>query len=138
MEGKAPRAMTKSALALARTALAVARKALPTYAHRNSPKKFTPEQGRGARRRPRGRYRRQMRRKFPRSLYGQRWQAESVVSRDKRRMGSSLRATSWAGQKAEAYFRLLTHNFLLLLLHASATGLFNRAGMTQGSRSFSP
>jgi transposase len=47
-------------------------------------------------------------------IYGQRWQAESVFSRDKRRFGSALRARRWANQKKEIQLKALTHNLLLL------------------------
>jgi hypothetical protein len=73
------------------------------------------------RRWPKTRYRRQMKRYFRRRgkrrgkrLYGQRWQAESVFSRGKRRLGSALRARKWANQKKEIQLKTLTHNLLLL------------------------
>jgi len=74
-----------------------------------------PKQGRGTKKWPLGKYRRMMKRSFPRELYGQRWQAESAISRDKRLLGSSLRSTTWSSQKREAYLRLLTHNIMILL-----------------------
>jgi hypothetical protein len=49
-----------------------------------------------------------------RRLYGQRWQAESVFSRSKRRLGSALRARQWPNQKKEILLRVLTHNLLIL------------------------
>jgi hypothetical protein len=55
-----------------------------------------------------------MKRRFFRKVYGQRWQAESVFSRYKRRLGSALTATSWMGQKREAYLRVLTYNLMIL------------------------
>ena len=73
------------------------------------------------RKRPKTRYRAQMprdtcqrrgRRKG--RLYGQRWQAESAFSRQKRRLGSALRARKWANQKKEILLRCLTHNLMLL------------------------
>ena len=70
--------------------------------------------GRPTRRWPRTRYRRQMRRRFLRKVYGQRWQMERVFSRYKRRRGSALTATGWMGQKREAYLRVLTYNLMLL------------------------
>jgi len=69
---------------------------------------------------PTGKYRRMMYDAFPKQHYGQRWQAESAISRDKRLFGSALRATSWRGQKHEAYLRILVHNLLILL--CSPTG----------------
>jgi len=55
-----------------------------------------------------------MKRRFPTRVYGQRWQVESGFSRHKRRLGSALGATSWAGQKAEIYARVLTYDLMLL------------------------
>lgn len=73
-----------------------------------------PKSGRPTRRWPKTRYRRQMKRRFFRRIYGQRWQVESVFSRYKRRLGSALTATSWMGQKREAYLRVLTYNLMLI------------------------
>jgi hypothetical protein len=79
--------------------------------------------GRKARRRLlRGKYRRQMARRFRkrprgsryRRVYGQRWQIESGFSRHKRRLGSALRARRWAAQKREILLRVITHNLMLL------------------------
>lgn len=84
-----------------------------------------PLRGRPSRKQPRGKYRRMMRRNFPRKAYGQRWQIESAFSRLKRRMGSALRATSWMAQKRELYLRLLVHN--LAILQYLPACLFNRA-----------
>ena len=55
-----------------------------------------------------------MRRSFPKEVYGQRWQVENAFSRHKRRLGSAVGATSWAGQKRESYTRVLTHDLMLL------------------------
>lgn len=59
-------------------------------------------------------YRREMRQSFDRETYGQRWQIESAYSRNKRRLGSSLRARRWQNQKKEIALRVLTHNLLLV------------------------
>jgi hypothetical protein len=59
-------------------------------------------------------YRRAMRRAFPRALYGERQQVESVISRVKRRLGAALTARQRATQVAEQVLRVLTHNLLLL------------------------
>jgi hypothetical protein len=67
---------------------------------------------------PKTRYHRQMKRRFPRRTYGQRWQAESAFSRHKRRLGSALRGRSEAARERECYLRVLTHNLMLL----AATG----------------
>jgi len=71
---------------------------------------------------PRTRYRRQMVKRFRlkprdskhRRVYGQRWQIESGFSRQKRLLGSALRARRWANQKKEILLRVLTHNLMLL------------------------
>ena len=49
-----------------------------------------------------------------RRVYGQRWQIESDWSRQKRRLGSALRAHKWVNQKKEIRLRVLTYNLLLL------------------------
>ena len=77
---------------------------------------------RGSRKRPKTEYRRQMVRRFrkrprgsrPKRVYGQRWQVESVFSRNKRLLGSALRATRWVNQKKELLLRVITHNLMLL------------------------
>ncbi len=63
---------------------------------------------------PTGRYRRQMAQRFPRRAYGQRWQVESVFSRNKRLFGSALRARSPRTRTQECYVRVLTHNLMIL------------------------
>jgi len=74
-----------------------------------------PKSGRPTRKWPRTKYRRQMKRRFFKHVYGQRWQIESVWSRLKRLLGSALRATSWAGQQREIGLRVLTHDLMILL-----------------------
>ena len=74
------------------------------------------------RKRPKTHYRRQMARHTrrrrgrhqARRIYGQRWQADSLFSRMKRRLGSALRARQWANQKKEIFLRCLTINLMLL------------------------
>jgi hypothetical protein len=63
---------------------------------------------------PQTKYRRQMKRRFHRRKYGQRWQAESAFSRHKRLLGSALRGRSDASRERECYLRVLTHNIMLL------------------------
>ena len=78
------------------------------------------------RKRPKTRYRRQMKKRFRRRrrksryrrVYGQRWQAESAFSRHKRRLGSALLGKSEVSRERECYLRVLTHNLMLL----AATG----------------
>jgi transposase len=66
------------------------------------------------RRWPRTPYRRAMRRAFPRALYAERQQIESVFSRDKRRLGAALTARSRPALAAEQVLRVVTHNLLIL------------------------
>jgi transposase len=63
---------------------------------------------------PKARYRRQMKKRFPKRKYGQRWQVESAFSRHKRLLDSALRAKSEAARQRECYLRVLTHNIMLL------------------------
>ncbi len=66
------------------------------------------------RRWPQTRYRRQMKRRFHRRRYGQRWQGESVNSRIKRRLGSSLSGCCGTSRKREGLVKILTHNLMIL------------------------
>ena len=63
---------------------------------------------------PKSRYRRLMKRRFPKRIYGHRWQVESVISRHKRRLDSALRARNYAAQKRECLLRVLTHDLMIL------------------------
>jgi DDE family transposase len=67
---------------------------------------------------PKTRYRRQMKKRFPKRKAGQRWQVESAFSRHKRLLGSALRARSEAARQRECYLRVLIHNVMIL----AATG----------------
>ena len=60
------------------------------------------------------RFRRKPRRSRHRRVYGQRWQIECGFSRQKRLLGSALRARKWVNQKKEIQLRVLTHNLMLL------------------------
>lgn len=71
--------------------------------------------------------RQRMREQFPREIYGQRWQIESVFSRIKRRYGSALSAKLDSSRFAQSYARLLVHNFALLIHHFIEP--CNRAGI---------
>jgi hypothetical protein len=66
------------------------------------------------RRWPKTYYRRQMRKRFPKHEYGQRWQVESGFSRHKRRLGSALTTRSDTTQRSEILLRVLVHNLLIL------------------------
>ncbi len=63
---------------------------------------------------PTGRYRAQMARRFLRRVYGQRWQVESAIRRNKRLLGSALRARTDQTQAHECLVRVLTHNLMIL------------------------
>jgi transposase len=77
---------------------------------------------RGSRKWPQTKFRRQMVRRFRkkpkgsrhRRVYGQRWQIESVFSRNKRRLGSDLRAVLWKNQKKELQMQVIVHNLMLI------------------------
>lgn len=64
--------------------------------------------------RPKGKYRAQMYTRFPRRVYGNRWQSESAISRNKRLLGAALRARKDASQNRECLLRVLTHNLMIL------------------------
>ena len=74
---------------------------------------------RGRRKWPRTKYRRQMRRRFHKRKYGQRWQAESCFSRHKRLLGDALRSRSFPAWERECYLRVVTHNLMILAAHES-------------------
>jgi hypothetical protein len=61
-------------------------------------------------------YRRQMKRRFPKRIYRQRWQAESVMSRLKRRLGYALRSRRHDTRANECLIRVLTYNLMILYL----------------------
>jgi hypothetical protein len=60
-------------------------------------------------------YRAEMAEAFPTDGFQRRWQVESVFSRIKRRLGSSLRARSHHARNLECQIRVLTHDLLILL-----------------------
>lgn len=68
----------------------------------------------GRRQLPEGKYRRQMATRFHRRKYGQRWQAESVISRIKRRLGPALRGRSDEARRRESDLKVFTHNLMIL------------------------
>lgn len=78
--------------------------------------------GRGSRKWPRAKYRRQTVKRFRkerkgarhRRVYGQRWQAESVSSRLKRRLGAATAAVTRANQQTEILLKVVVHNIMLL------------------------
>jgi transposase len=64
--------------------------------------------------RPKTKDRRQMRGRFFKRKYGQRWQAESGFSRHKRRLGSALTTRDDTTQRREMLLRVPTHNLMIL------------------------
>jgi len=69
---------------------------------------------RNTRRWPTARYRRQMKRAFPRRIYGRRWHVEAAISQMKRCLGCELRATSAGGRTEEILWKVLTHDLSIL------------------------
>ena len=63
---------------------------------------------------PKSKYRRQLKIRFPKRLYGQRWHIESMFSQHKRVLGSALRARTDSTRQRECYGRVLTHNPMIL------------------------
>jgi len=63
---------------------------------------------------PKGRYRRLMATRFPKALYGQRWQVETVFSMIKRNLGSFLSARTYWSQCREISLRVFTHNIMVV------------------------
>lgn len=82
---------------------------------------------RGSRKWPKAKYRRQMVRRFrkkPRGsrskrVYGQRAQAESVFSRNKRRLGATVGAVVWTYQKTEILLKVFARNVMILAARIS-------------------
>ena len=71
-----------------------------------------------------GKYRELMRIEFDKKTYGQRWQAETVMSMIKRNQGDALRSKTYWAQNRELMLKVLTHNIGIILLHRE---LFYRA-----------
>jgi hypothetical protein len=69
---------------------------------------------RGFKSQPHGKYRREMKRQFDKKIYNNRWQVESVFSRNKRLLGSSLRNRTEVSRKRECLLRVLTHNLMII------------------------
>jgi hypothetical protein len=63
---------------------------------------------------PSGKWRKVMATRFNKTLYGQRWQVETVNSMVKRVLGSALRARSYWSQCRELVMRFLTHNIMIV------------------------
>jgi len=63
---------------------------------------------------PTAKWRRRMATRFPKKLYGQRWQVETVFSMIKRVLGSALRARQYHSQCRELHLKAITHNIMIL------------------------
>ena len=63
---------------------------------------------------PKSKYRRQMKTQFDKERFNQRWQVESAFSRNKRLLGSALRATTEQSRERECLLRILTHNLMII------------------------
>lgn len=63
---------------------------------------------------PKGEHRRSMHLAFPKKIYGQRWQIETVISMLKRHLGSFLRARTYWSQNREMLLKALTHNVMVV------------------------
>jgi transposase len=63
---------------------------------------------------PHGKYRRQMKENFDKKVYNNRWQIESVFSRNKRLLGSALRNRTEISRERECLLRILTHNLMII------------------------
>ena len=61
-----------------------------------------------------GYWRNQMKTRFNKKKYGQRWQVETVNSMIKRTLDSALRARTYWSQSREITLRVLTHNIMII------------------------
>ena len=73
-----------------------------------------PKHGRPGRHPPKGRYRRLMKLKFDAGRYGERSQAETVVSMIKRRQGPATRGRSFHARCRDLRLMTLAHNIMIL------------------------
>ena len=73
---------------------------------------------RGFKKQPHGNYRRQMNNEFDKDIYNNRWQIESLFSRNKRLLGSALRNRTDTSRQQECLLRTLTHNLMIIRLAA--------------------
>lgn len=74
-----------------------------------------PKHGRPTDKPAKGRYRRRMQTHFDKRRYGQRWQAETVVSMIKRRLGPATTGRSYWSRRRDLMLMVLTHNLMILL-----------------------
>jgi len=69
---------------------------------------------RGFDKQPKGKHRRETKEKFDKKIYNNRWQIESVFSRNKRLLGSALRNRTEVSRERECLLRVLTHNLMII------------------------
>jgi hypothetical protein len=73
-----------------------------------------PTRGRPTTKPLRGYWRNRMKQRFPKRLYGQRWQVETVNSMIKRLLDAALRARTYWSQSREIVLRVITLNLMIL------------------------
>jgi len=73
-----------------------------------------PINSRGTRKWPKTKYRRQLKRRFPKNVYHGRVHVEGAFSQDKRQLGSALRARSEDARAQELFLRVLVHDLMIL------------------------
>lgn len=76
---------------------------------------INPKIGRPTNKLPSGTYRREMVTDFPKKLYGQRWQIETVISMIKRNFDEELKAKTFWSQCREMLMKVVAHNVVILL-----------------------
>lgn len=69
---------------------------------------------RGSKKPPKGKHRRRTKDSFDKKIFNNRWQIESVFSRNKRLLGSSLRNRTEISRQRECLLRVLTHNLMII------------------------
>jgi hypothetical protein len=73
-----------------------------------------------------GDYRKRLHRRFPKKAFGQRWQAESAFSQDKRRFGSAVAGRTYHSRCRNLRLRVLVHNAAIIRRLINKP-VFNRA-----------
>lgn len=73
-----------------------------------------PRHGRPTTKPAKGRYRRLMQTRFDHETYGQRWQAETVMSMIKRRQGDSTSGRSYHSRRRDMMLMAITHNVMIV------------------------
>jgi len=73
-----------------------------------------PKVGRPTDKLPSGKFRKLMTVNFPKEIYGQRWQVETVNSMIKRNLNSFLRAKTFWSQSRELMLKVFTHNIMIV------------------------